>query len=83
MKEKNLNYMMYAYPNGELGTAELRDYLMNAGSSGTLVNNHSAEREIEELHKLFDELAPDISGMKTVAEKLRSILTEPRWVSVR
>lgn len=83
MKEKNLNYMMYAYPNGELGTAELRDYLMNAASLGTSITKNSAEKEIEELHKLFDELAPDTSGMKTVAEKLRSILTEPKWVSVR
>ena len=36
-----------------------------------------------EKDKLFDELAPDTSGMGTVAEKPRSILTEPRWASVR
>jgi hypothetical protein len=83
MKKEYSNYLTYAYTNGELGTAELRDYLVNAASSGTLVNNNSAEKEIEDLHKLFDELAPDTSGMKTLAEKLRSILTEPRWVSVR
>jgi hypothetical protein len=43
----------------------------------------SAEKEIEELHKLFDELAPDTSEMKSIADKLRSILTEPRFESVR
>ena len=83
MKEKKLNYMRYAYPNGELGTAEFRDFVMNSASSGALMTKNSAEKEIEELHKLFDELAPDTSGMDTVAEKLRSILTEPRWASVR
>ena len=39
MKEKNLNYMMYAYPNGELGTAEFRDFVVNSASSGALMTN--------------------------------------------
>jgi len=54
------------------------------GEDGTITSQKlSAEREIEELHKLFDELAPDTSGMKSIADKLRSILTEPRFESVR
>lgn len=77
---------------------DYRDYMaiLTPGSNTTIANMWgngtlsdlsnkavSAEKEIEELHKLFDELAPDTSGMKTIAEKLRSILTEPRFEMVR
>ena len=79
MKEQYLNYGQFATIMVGDNDRELRN-LWNAAS---IQHSNSAEEEIRELHKLFDELAPDTSGMKTVAEKLRSILTEPRWVSVR
>ena len=71
MKEKNLNYMMYAYPNGELGTAEFRDFMMNSASLGTSITKNSAEKEIEELHKLFDPIIIN----HIVLIKIRTALT--------
>lgn len=64
--------------------AQNSNLLANLWADGVITSQKlSAEREIEELHKLFDELAPDTSGMKSIADKLRSILTEPRFESVR
>ena len=41
-------------------------------------------REIEQMHKLLDEMHPEKIGTKlTVAEKLRDILNNPNWVTIR
>lgn len=68
------------FQNDELRLGEL--VRNNSWDDGSVISANPAE-EIKELHKLLDELSPNTSGLKTVAEKLRSILLEPNWKSVR
>jgi hypothetical protein len=86
MKRENFNFRDLEWSASDF--FEDRAILLADYSDTTISNNSvsvsiSPSDEIRELHKLLDELFPETSGMGTVAAKLRSILLEPKWTSVR
>jgi hypothetical protein len=86
MKRENFNFGDLEWSASDFfeGRAiRLADYSDTTISNNSMLVSINTSEEIRELHKLLDELSPETSGMGTVAEKLRSILLEPKWASVR
>lgn len=73
-----LSYELFTLPDFDSNT------ISKHGSNSDAEILMNLKREIEQIHKLLDEMYPERIGSKlTVAEKLRDILNNPNWVTIR
>ena len=88
----NMNIPMYGRSDSSITRPyelfSLPEFNANNGSKSRIESNEEIlrklNREIEQMHKLLDEMHPEKIGTKlTVAEKLRDILNNPNWVTIR